>query len=216
MTASSVSRNQRRYVRLLNDAMKLSSRFRKREIIVLLAHFVSCQQIRSLIIPPLSFHGQSSSNRLRRNRRVSSSTSTNALGQEIMIVRFWVEGTPPKDDRETNWMDTLKKWIGPIIFEDSYRPGSYVPTPSIKPNPAPPPPPPPPRTWSGWVGDGLAAVFGSLIPTTTKDGKKTGGEAVTPANMFKKPRRPKAGEYWTGEATAELRKVSRHLSDTFY
>jgi hypothetical protein len=129
-----------------------------------------------------------------------------------MIVRFWVEGTAPPDASETNWMDTLKKWIGPIIFEDSHRPGSYVPTPSIKPSPPLPPPPPPPRTWLQWTGDGFTSLFGSLIPSTGKDGQTVGGEAITPSSMFRRPRRPSPNEFWTGEATAELIKVS-YLSE---
>jgi hypothetical protein len=106
----------------------------------------------------------------------------------------------------------LKKWIGPIIFEDSHRPGSYVPTPSIKPSPPLPPPPPPPRTWLQWTGDGFTSLFGSLIPSTGKDGQTVGGEAITPSSMFRRPRRPSPNEFWTGEATAELIKVS-YLSE---
>lgn len=170
-------------------------------------------QIQSMLLPPLSFHGANSSNRLRRNRRISHSLTTDADGTERMLVRFWVEGQVPDNGEEKYWFDTVKEWIGPLIWEDSTRPGSYVPQPThLKPAP-PPPSPPPPQTWGGWIGGGLSSVFGGLVPRTKvgEDGQPTTGSA----SLFKRARKPHLGEFSTGEAVAELKKVCCHfLNDT--
>lgn len=162
-------------------------------------------QLQSMLLPPLSFHGASSSNRMRRNRRISSSLTVDADGSERMIVRFWVEGQVPDNGEEEYWWDTVKKWVGPLIWEDSERPGSYVPTPTHPKPPPPPPPPEPAQTWGGWVAGGLSSVFGGLVPRVKvgEDGKPTTGGAA----LFKRARKPALGEFSTGEAIAELKKV---------
>lgn len=120
-----------------------------------------------------------------------------------MTLRFYVEGTAPVEEGETNYMDTLKKWIGPLIFEDSHHPGNYVPTPSI-PKPTPLPPPPPlVASWQSWLTESVLKLFGTLV-RTKKDAK---GETIVTTSLFSRPTRPKPGEFWTGEVTAELRKV---------
>ena len=162
-------------------------------------------QIQSTLLPPLTFHGANSSNRLRRNRRISHSLTTDADGTERMLVRFWVEGQVPDNGEDKYWWDTVKEWGGPLIWEDSTKPGSYVPQPT-HPKPAPsPPPPPPPQTWGGWVSSGLSSVFGGLVPRTTvgENGQPTTGSA----SLFKRARKPQLGEFSTGEAVAELKKV---------
>lgn len=164
-------------------------------------------QLQSMLLSPLSFHGASSNNRLRRNRRISSSLSTDPDGTERMLVRFWVEGQVPDNGEDNYWWDTVKEWVGPLIWEDSSKPGSYVPQPT-HPKPAPPPPAPEPaQTWGGWVAGGLGSVFGGLVPKTKvgEDGQPTTGGA----SMFKRARKPTLGEFSTAEAVAELKKVRR-------
>lgn len=158
-----------------------------------------------MLLPPLSFHGAPSSSRMRRNRRISSSLTVDADGSERMIVRFWVEGQVPDNGEEKYWFDTVKEWVGPLIWEDSTKPGSYVPTPT-HPKPSPPPPPPEPaQTWGGWVAGGLSSVFGGLVPRVKvgENGQPTTGGAA----LFKRARKPALGEFSTAEAVAELKKV---------
>lgn len=159
-------------------------------------------KLRTLLLPPLSFHGASNGNRLNRNRRISSTHATDpSTGAELLFVKFWVEGLAPVNDTDTNWWDTVKKWVGPLIWEDSSRPGSYVPTPSV-PKVEPPPPEPVGRTWGGWAADGLASVFGGIIPR-----RKDANGAAARESLFARPRKPALGEYYTGEVFAELEKV---------
>lgn len=164
---------------------------------------------------PLIFHGANSSNRLRRNRRISSTLTQDPKdGQDILVVRFWVEGASAKSKLpgEENWWDTVKGWVGPLIWEDSTKPGSYVPRPSGSSSQIevekPPPVPEVKRSWAGWVGDGLASVVGGLIPRPGKNGTLTGDVPGGGASVFKRPRKPLLGEFETGEAVAELKKVS--------
>lgn len=106
-------------------------------------------------------------------------------------------------------MDMAKRFIGPIIWEDSTKPGSYVPR--KEPKEEAPVELPPPQSWGSWVGGGVASLFGGILPTSRDgaDGKKT----VQPS-MFKRVMRPKPGEHWTGECVAELKKVSSRSSYT--
>lgn len=97
----------------------------------------------------------------------------------------------------------MKKWVGPAIWEDSTKPGSYVPRPSI-PKPEPVAVVQPDRGWTGWVVDGLTSVFAGILPRR----KGPNGEIEGPANgMFKRARKPRLGEHSTGEVVAELKKV---------
>lgn len=161
-------------------------------------------QLRTILLPPLSFHGANSSNRLHRNRRISSTHATDpSTGAELLYVKFWVEGTSPKSDQDETWFDTVKKWIGPVIWEDSSKPGSYVPRPTV-PKVEPPPPEPVRQSWSGWAGGALASVFGGIIPRR-KDA--AGGPSREGGSLFTKARKPTLGEYSSGEVFAELVKV---------
>lgn len=153
---------------------------------------------------------------MRRQRRISHQLSQDSDGNEIMLVRFWVEGQVPHDsnaEQDVYWWDTVKAWIGPLIWEDSTKPGSYQPLPT-RPSPpvsAPPvpTPPPQPQSWGNWVASGLGSVFGGLVPklATGQDGHPTTGGV----GMFKRARKPSLGEYSTGEVTAELKKVSQAI-----
>ena len=166
----------------------------------------SSVQINALLLAPLSFHGQNSSNRLRRNRRISSSLSTDSSGRETMIVRFWVEGTPlPVEGEDVYWFDTVKQWIGPLVYEDSSNPGAYVPRPTFPKVEPSPPLPLPQQSWASWVGVGVLSLFGGLIPNLGS--KKAGENTPVQSNMFKRASRPAPGEHFTGEAVAELKKV---------
>lgn len=181
-------------------------------------------QLKSILIEPYQFHGQNSSNRLRRNRRISSSLSVDPNdGTETLLVRFWIESTPlptdPSLEPEIPWFDTIKSYIGPVIWEDSTKPGSYTPRPSAsvlaaievekereaevaKEG----------QTWGGWVREGVYSVFGGIIPrpqSSSKNGTKDGEKKTGAASLFtRKSRRPRRGEHTSGEVVAELKKVS--------
>lgn len=164
-------------------------------------------QLATILIPPYSFHGANSSNRMRRQRRISHQLTHDQDGNEVMLVRFWVEAQEPKpaDGQDAYWWDTVKSYVGPLIWEDSNKPGSFTPQPT-HPKPAPPPPEPePPQSWGAWAASELGSVFGGLVPRLAKgpDGQATTGGAA----MFKRARKPSLGEFSTGEATAELKKV---------
>lgn len=170
----------------------------------MLLPLLSPRQLNSILLPPLTFHGAASSSRMRRNRRISSSLTVDPIdGSETMIVRFWVEGTEKRDnDEDKTYWDHVKKWVGPLIWEDSTKPGSYVPRPS-NPKPAPPPPPPEqPKTWGGWLVGSVASAFGGIVPRA-----RTDEHGHREASLFKKARRPALGEYSTAECVAELKKV---------
>ncbi|KAI5476465.1 mitochondrial inner membrane translocase complex, subunit Tim21 [Pseudohyphozyma bogoriensis] len=175
------------------------------------------QELNSLLLPPLTFHGTtSSSSRMRRNRRVSHALTTDPRdGLEVLVVKFWVEGKEPVDPNaaDTPW-DTVKKWVGPLIWEDSRDPGSYVPRPSEKKAEVE-------REreierarrereererkvgWGEWVGNGVASMFRGLVPRgVTKDGREISGAS----GLFKKKEKPKQGEFSSGECVAELKK----------
>ncbi|KAM0792922.1 hypothetical protein ACM66B_002681 [Microbotryomycetes sp. NB124-2] len=166
-------------------------------------------ELKTILIEPLTFHGANSSNRLRRNRRPSSALTTADDGSEVMQVRFWVEGKAPAsdtDDENKVWWDTVKEWVGPLVWEDSSKPGSYKPRPT---HPPPNPPPSPPQaseqdnSWSNWVRSGLGSVFGGLVPNLkARDGQSTGSTAT----ILKRARKPALGEHTTGEVVAELKK----------
>ncbi|KAL8279336.1 hypothetical protein RQP46_008373 [Phenoliferia psychrophenolica] len=163
------------------------------------------EELRTLLIPPYTFHGANSSNRLHRNRRISSTHATDpSTGAELLFIKFWIEAVPLKSDEDETWWDVVKSYVGPIIWEDSSKPGSYVPRPSV-PKVAPPPPEPVRQTWAGWAGEGLASVFGGIIPRR-KDA--TGGQAKDGGSLFTKARKPALGEYASGEVFAELVKDS--------
>ncbi|KAK4046498.1 hypothetical protein OIV83_006024 [Microbotryomycetes sp. JL201] len=165
------------------------------------------EELKTILIEPLTFHGANSSSRLRRNRRPSSALTTADDGSELMQVRFWVEGKAPATDGQDEnkvWWDTVKEWVGPLVWEDSSKPGSY------KPRPTHPPPNPPPEpivdmrddSWSTWLRNGLGSVFGGLVPNLKGPGQTAGSSAT----ILKRARKPALGEYTTGEVVAELKK----------
>lgn len=111
----------------------------------------------------------------------------------------------------------MKKWIGPLIWEDSTKPGSYVPRPSH--------PVVEPvvvveevrkRSWSEWFGDGVYSVVGGIVPRLGKKKEEGGKEEKkgTQSLFTRKNRRPKLGEHNTGEVVAELVKVNFIISSS--
>lgn len=122
----------------------------------------------------------------------------------MLLLRFYVEGTPlPSEGEDEHIFDTIKKWIGPLIWEDSSKPGSYVPRPTF-PKAEPPPVVVPPRTWLGWVTDGIYSAFAGILPPRAQ---VVDGKLVEAKGMFARIRKPTLGEYDSGEGTAQLIKV---------
>lgn len=124
-----------------------------------------------------------------------------------MTIRFWVEGKKLADpDADVHWFDKVKAWVGPAIWEDSTKPGSYVPLPTV-PKPQVDLPEPKARTWVGWVEQGFRSAFGAIVPQlAVKDGKTVEIGGVT--GLFGRLRKPRLGEHSTGEVVAILKKVS--------
>lgn len=59
--------------------------------------------------------------------------------------------------------------------------------------------------------DGLTSVFAGILPRR----KGPNGEIEGPSSgMFKRARKPRLGEYSTGEVVAELKKVSLRVQET--
>lgn len=191
--------------------------------------------MQSILIGPYSFHGQNAGNRIRRNRRPSSSLSPDGT---VLLVKFFVEGVDPTPIPEETWLGWTKRWIGPAIFDDSHHPGTYHPSPS------------PSREqreaetraaevaaeaakkskgWGEWVGGAvnglIASVAGGILPRARP------GDSGKSVSLFPRMRKPALGEYceytrlfsadhawWpcsltatlfvtgTGEVTAELRR----------
>lgn len=159
----------------------------------------------SLILQhPLSFHGQNSANRMRRNRRVSSSLSPDG---QALLVRFWVEGVEPESSEPETWLGWAKRWIGPAIYEDSHNPGNYHPSPSPPAGghlEASPVPAVHKQGWGEWVGGAVSGFVGSAVGGLVPKGLGGAKEGSRVMGMI--PRKPRLGEYSTGEVTAELKK----------
>ena len=159
-------------------------------------------QLHELLIEPLRFHGSSSGNRWQRNRSIAHGLTVDPSdGQEVLTVSFWVEGSPnperaaamAKDD--SLWY-RVKEWVGPLVWEDSRKPGSYVPQPT-QPPPPPPTPPPEDRTWVGSIKSSVKGAFSALVPRL-KSGASTVEGMLT--------RKPKRGHYTSGECVAILKR----------
>ncbi|GAA5914100.1 uncharacterized protein JCM6883_005880 [Sporobolomyces salmoneus] len=168
------------------------------------------ESLNSILLPPLSFHGSHSSDRLRRNRRIQHSLTTSPqTGLETLFIRFTVEGRDPereKREREESWIEWGKRWIGPIVWEDSKHPEKYQASLTASEREAEEKREFEKREkeegkgfWRNAFG-GITNAFslggGSAASATTEGG---GG-------LFKRLRKPKLGEYSTGEVVAELQK----------
>lgn len=182
-------------------------------------------QLSTILPPPLSFHGSASSTRMRRNRRISSSLSVDPrTGAETLFVRFYVEGTDPlaaEAQAGETWLDWAKRWIGPAVWEDSHRPGGYAPRLSnglteeeeeqrlererrraVDDERR--------KSWTGWASSKVGGVVGSMFGGLggLRTGTGADGEAgASGPGLFRRARKPRLGEYTTGEVVAELQKV---------
>ncbi|GAA5963593.1 hypothetical protein JCM3765_004335 [Sporobolomyces pararoseus] len=175
------------------------------------------QILNEMLIGPLSFHGSStSSDRLRRQRRIQHSiTRDPQSGQETLFIRFIVEGKDPnaaKEEQEESWLDWSKKWIGPLVWQDSKHPENYNPTLSkhleqeqerLRKEKEQQERSSLTSSWSNYLSSTLSSAFGGLLPksssTTINNSSNEGG-----SGLFKRLRKPKLGEFSTGEVVAEL------------
>lgn len=168
---------------------------------------------------------------MRRNRRISSSLSVDPrTGLETLFVRFYVEGTDPlaaEAQANETWLDWAKRWIGPAVWEDSHRPGGYAPRLSnglteeeeearlererrraVEEERR--------KSWSGWaaskVGGVVGSMFGGVHGLRTGAGGVDGDAGAAGSGFFRRAKKPRLGEYTTGEVVAELQKVRRRAS----
>ncbi|GAA5977096.1 hypothetical protein JCM11641_001299 [Rhodosporidiobolus odoratus] len=174
-------------------------------------------ELPSILLPPHSFHGSSSSSRTRQRHIQHSYSQDPQTGTETLFVRFYLDARSPLDQHAgESWMDWAKRWVGPLIWEDSSNPGAYQPVLSgeekerrekvereerereekekRK------------KTWSGWLGANLslsAALGGFLGGEKGFRGAK-GDEGS--GSLFRRQRKPAPGEFTTGEVVAELEK----------
>lgn len=192
-----------------------------------------------MLAPPYSFHGPTApaDARLRRNRRPSHTLTVDpATGLETLFVRFAITAADPLADAAgtgsggpgdlvAHYWDWAKRWIGPLVWDDSTRPGAYDPKLSngltaseleaklererreqLDRDRAA-------ASWSGWAADRLGAVVGSMLgglgalrgPPTHAASSGAGGDG----GYFRRPRKPAYGEYTSAEVVAELQKVRR-------
>jgi len=174
-----------------------------------------------MLIPPLAFHGASNSSdqRLRRNRRISHSLTTDpSTGLETLFIRFYVEGQDPNEEgKDESWLDWAKTWVGPLVWQDSHHPTNYNPKLSAdlrreeeeqlemkrkrledeeKRR----------TSWTSWLGGFVGGAFGGVTRGVREAEGTSGG-----GGLFKRARKPKLGEHYTGEVVAELQKVSFSL-----
>ncbi|GAA6033420.1 hypothetical protein JCM8097_006742 [Rhodosporidiobolus ruineniae] len=179
-------------------------------------------ELTSILLPPLLFHGTSTGTRAR-SRRISHSYSVDpSTGVETLFVRFWVEGADPSlpnGGREETWMDWGKKWVGPLIWEDSHHPGQYQPSLDADKEAALQAAAEKARaaeedarrrkSWAGWLGASLSGAASAAVGGVW--GGKAGlrgqrGEGEESPGLFRRQRKPRAGEFTTGEVVAELEK----------
>ncbi|GAA6055434.1 hypothetical protein JCM3770_006992 [Rhodotorula araucariae] len=181
-------------------------------------------ELATILPPPLSFHGSASSSRMRRNRRISSSLSVDPrTGVETLFVRFYVEGTDPlaaEAQAGETWLDWAKRWIGPAVWEDSHHPGGYAPRLSsglteeeeearIESERRKAREEEQKKTWSGWavskVGGAVGSMFGGVRGLRGSQAAD-GDTGASGPSFFRRAKKPRLGEYTTGEVVAELQK----------
>ncbi|GAA6008225.1 uncharacterized protein JCM10292_004097 [Rhodotorula paludigena] len=184
------------------------------------------EELLTMLAPPLSFHGSASSSRMRRNRRIQHSLTVDPrTGLETLFVRFYVEGSDPLAHDALHgadtWLDWAKRWIGPAVWDDSSRPGAYQPRLSsglteheeearleaerrraLDAQRA--------QSWGGWVAGGVGSavksMFGGVRGLRGAQQPGDGDAGLAGAGFFRRQRKPRLGEYTTGEVVAELQK----------
>ncbi|GAA6003368.1 hypothetical protein JCM10207_000299 [Rhodosporidiobolus poonsookiae] len=172
-------------------------------------------ELSTMLLEPLTFHGTASGSRAR-HRRISHTYSADpATGAETLFVRFWIEARDPADAHAgESWMDWAKRWVGPAIWEDSHNPGAWQPRVSAeqeaeeerkrvekeRKDAAERR-----KTWGGWLSAGLGSALGGLTGGKGGlSGRRTDGEDQ--GGFFRRQRKPRLGEFSTGEVVAELQK----------
>ncbi|GAA6060608.1 hypothetical protein JCM10212_004587 [Sporobolomyces blumeae] len=196
-------------------------------------------ELNTMLVPPLTFYGSptsAASPRLRRNRRIAHSHSTDpTTGLETLFIRFYVQAAEdPVEKRRrldagqgTTWenaLDWLKTWVGPLVWQDSHHPDNYHPHLSSDERA---------RqfdeeerrriererlersneTWAGWAWNGVTGSIGSAFGGITKGMREPAhhqadGDASVRrgGGLFKRARKPRLGEFTDGEVVAELQK----------
>jgi len=145
-------------------------------------------EVNKILMQPLRIHAESTGS--RRNRRVHSTVTTDrATGREKMIIRFIVEGRSPDSKEEETWLQSIKRFIRPIIVEPS-DPSDLIPVPEPVPQAASE------ATTSSWLG----SIFGSLMPSAYAS-KPVNSGPPAPSRMRT---RPTKGTFTRGEAVASL------------
>ncbi|BGP53571.1 hypothetical protein JCM8202_001460 [Rhodotorula sphaerocarpa] len=204
------------------------------------------RELHTILAPPYSFHGPSSPNenaRLRRNRRPSHTLTVDpSTGLETLYVRFAITASDPLQEEQRrrtaadpdapwtldNMLDWAKRWIGPVIWDDSHHPGAYNPVLSHG------------RTeaeeearlerererqvqlekerrrgetYLGRVQNQVGKWVGSAVAGATagiggfrKAAAPGGGSNEGAGSYFRRPRKPAYGEYISAEVVAELQK----------
>ncbi|GAA5942435.1 Tim21p [Sporobolomyces koalae] len=172
------------------------------------------QALQTILLPPYSFHGSTTTDRMRRNRRIAHSiTHDPQTGLETLFIRFTLSARDPAAEleaQEESWLDWSKKWIGPLVWQDSHHPEQYQPHLSTDPKPVEPEIGTKSQRdsrsqgWTGWFGGFVGAAFGM---TSGKGfiSDSSNGES----GLFKRLRKPKLGEFSQGEVVAELQKDPR-------
>ncbi|SCV72465.1 BQ2448_4002 [Microbotryum intermedium] len=170
------------------------------------------QELRSVLIEPLSFHGANSSNRLRRNRRISHQLSTDpATGQDLMRIQFWVQAHDPIADQKA-WWPWIKRFVSVAIWQDSTQPTAFVTRDEkraeleeqkklLEEKEKKP------VGWGEWVVGGMSSALKGLVPrTSTASNSGRDSNGTSGAALFKRARKPDLGEWSTAEVVAELKK----------
>ncbi|GAA5990523.1 hypothetical protein JCM10908_003112 [Rhodotorula pacifica] len=194
-------------------------------------------ELPTMLAPPYSFHGPTSPSdaRLRRNRRPSHTLTVDpSTGLETLFVRFAITASDPlssssshpNSDSEAGlvaqYWDWAKRWIGPLVWDDSAHPGAYDPKLSDgltasereaqvererraqmeverRKN-----------SWSAWAGSKLSGVVGSMVGGISgglRGASSTASSAASEGQgYFRRPRKPAYGEYTSAEVVAELQK----------
>ncbi|GAA5886587.1 hypothetical protein JCM3774_003307 [Rhodotorula dairenensis] len=198
-------------------------------------------ELPTMLAPPYSFHGPTSpaDARLRRNRRPSHTLTVDpSTGLETLFVRFAITAADPLASETDNnvggaagfvahYWDWAKRWIGPLVWDDSTRPGAYDPKLSngltaselelklererraqldAEKSAAAA------VSWSGWIANQVGSLVGSMFggfgagALTGRSATSTPGGAGGGEGYFRRPRKPAYGEYTSAEVVAELQK----------
>jgi len=155
------------------------------------------EEISTILQPPLSFHGEASNSRMRRNRRVSSKIQSDPVSGDIMSLHFYVEGRPEGELQET-WTQSINRWFRTLVYEPTNGPKL--------PSQSPPPLSEPPiqQASSNWFISWLLELFAGIFPATVWRSQNSASRKRAAAPI--RPVKPELGQFSTGEVHARLRK----------